>query len=567
MESATLGLLGGLGILGTLLFVVGQWAFSRWIIAAILIVAALLGIAPIYKLLTGGQRLCRRYPVPKVAAAVILFVLIVTAIAGLAETTGGWDNDAVAYHLLGPKVWLRDGVVRPVPDNCHTAFPQTVEVLFGELLSLGGSRAPGFSAVLTFSVFLMIVGLLARRVGLGRRGAWWTIAIVTSMPAVYAGAHSGFIDAVYASLVLAAVIIVLDAREAADFAVLGLFCGLAMGTKYTGMLAFPAILLVSVYLWRNAGNQSGRAFLRNCCIAIGVACLVASPFYIRNWVLLGSPLYPTPVFLLGIFHPKYLSSNMLYQLQGYLWLRGSGLGRGPLAYLALPFNLTYHTSRFHGAGGIGLAPLAFCPLALLLGWRNRIVKAVALLVWIMATAWFLQQESRFLIPVYAMAAVLAVLGWRGLLASTGKAASCLATAVMADSLAYGCFMIGAAREQDLHSVVSPSYAQKVRNEQIPFVASVEYLNSTASVRKVLILDRSVPPYYLDRDYLKPIGQWGEQVFPGVDRAADVLPRAKEQGVTHILDVHSAIAPFQVPQNSPGLALVLDLPDQRVYRVM
>ena len=298
--------------------------------------------------------------------------------------------------------------------------------------------------------------------------------------------------------------------------------------------------------------------MRNCCIAIGVACLVAFPFYIRNWVLLGSPLYPTPVFLLGIFHPKYLSSNMLYQTEGIsvllVGLRHYRLRSG------VDFNLAYPTPRFHAGGRIGLARLAFCPLALLLGWRNRIVKAVALLVWIMATAWFLQQESRFLIPVYAMAAVLAVLGWRGMLASTGKAASCLATAVMAVSLAYGCFMIGAAREQDLHSVVSPSYAQKVRNEQIPFVASVEYLNSTASVRKVLILDRSVPPYYLDRDYLKPIGQWGEQVFPGVDRAADVLPRAKEQGVTHILDVHSAIAPFQVPQNSPGLALVLDLPD-------
>jgi hypothetical protein len=127
-------------------------------------------------------------------------------------------------------------------------------------------------------------------------------------------------------------------------------------------------------------------------------------------------------------------------------------------------------------------------------------------------------------------------------------------------------MIVSGRREDLHAAVSPSYAKELRAEEVPFLTSFTYLNSTASVHKVLILDRSVPPYYLERDYLKPIGQWGEQVLPGVGRAADALPRAKELGITHVLDVSSSIAPFQVPQNSPGLVRVLDLPDQRVYQV-
>src|SRR5271168_2541848 len=116
LENAALRLLAGLGVLGTLLFVIGQLFFSRGLIAGVLVAAALFGIAPSIKFLTAGVQLCRRYPPPKLAAAVIAFVLAITAIAGLAEITGGWDNDAVAYHLLGPKVWLRDGVIRPVPD-------------------------------------------------------------------------------------------------------------------------------------------------------------------------------------------------------------------------------------------------------------------------------------------------------------------------------------------------------------------------------------------------------------------------------------------------------------------
>jgi hypothetical protein len=273
------------------------------------------------------------------------------------------------------------------------------------------------------------------------------------------------------------------------------------------------------------------------------------------------------VALLRFFSAQYLPLDMLRQMQEFLWQRGAGLGRGPLAYLLLPFNLTYHTAQFHGAGGIGLAPLAFCPLALLVGARNRTAKCLALLAWIMTTTWFLQQESRYLIPVYAILAALAVLGWRGLLARTEKSASIIAAAILGVSLCYGCFMIGSGRAEDLRAVVSPASAQELRNEKIPYLASVEYLNSNAAVRKILILDRSVQPYYLDRTYVKPIGQWGEQVLPGVTRASDVLPQAKQLGTTHILDVHSSIAPFQVPESFPGLVRVLDLPDQRVYRVL
>src|SRR6266404_715327 len=567
LDRAAFVLLGGLGVLGTLLFVIGQLFFSRTVILGILTAAALLGIAPVTEFLKSGFSFCKRYPVPKLAAAVIAFVLIITAIAGLAEITGGWEMDAVAYHLLGPKVWLREGIVRPVPDNCLTSFPQTAEMLFAALLSIGGNRAPGFSAVLTLALLLLIVAVLALRAGLGRDGAWWCMAIVASMPAVYSGAHSGFIDALYASFVLAAAAITLDARVRPDFVALGLFCGLAMGTKYTGILAVPALFIASAFMRERRGKTGGRRFLLNWSSAGIIACLVASPFYLRNWILLGSPIYPPPVALLHFFHPKYLSADVLRQMQEFLWQRGTGLGRGPLAYLLLPFNLTYHTSRFHGAGGIGLAPLAFCPVFLLLGLRSRFGKGLALFAWILTTFWFFQQESRYLIPVYAVLAVLAVTGWRGLLATTGKTASTLAAAVIVISISYGCFMIASGRREDLHSAVSPSYADQHRRRNIPFLESFEYLDGNASVHKVLILDRSVQPYYLDRNYLKFIGQWGERVLPDAANAADVLPRVKELGITHILDVSSTVAPFQVPPSFPGLARVLDLPDQRIYRVL
>src|SRR5208337_1292626 len=89
----------------------------------------------------------------------------------------------------------------------------------------------------------------------------------------------------------------------------------------------------------------------------------------------------------------------------------------------------------------------------------------------------------------------------------------LAAAVIACSLLYGLFMIGSSRRDDIHAVFSNSFAQQRREEKIPFFESFEYVNKDASARNVLILDPSVPPYYCDKSYVKPFGQWGERTLP------------------------------------------------------
>ncbi len=77
----------------------------------------------------------------------------------------------------------------------------------------------------------------------------------------------------------------------------------------------------------------------------------------------------------------------------------------------------------------------------------------------------------------------------------------------------------------------------------PFLEGFEYLNHQPDVSKVLILDRSVASYFLDKDYVKPIGQWGERTLPGGPSSLEVLKHAQEMNISHVLDVNSEIAPF------------------------
>ena len=181
--------------------------------------------------------------------------------------------------------------------------------------------------------------------------------------------------------------------------------------------------------------------------------------------------------------------------------------------------------------------------------------------------WFVtQQESRFLIHVYVLGAVFAVLGWTYVLESAGRYSRFLVAVAVAISVSYGMLMIARARKDDVHAVLSPAYSRARSQAEVPFFDSFQYINSQPSATRVLILDRSVPPYYSDKPYLKPVGQWGERPLPGAPDAAEALRRIQEWRVSHVLDVQSEVAPFQVRPDMRGLSLVLESTNQRVYAV-
>jgi hypothetical protein len=174
VESVAFQFLAGLGILSLTLFLSGQIAYTRVTIAGTIVVSAVLGIRSARKLWRESQGNWR-LSIGPIPAAVLAGVLAVTAVAGLAEIIGDWENDAIAYHLLGPKVWLRDGIIRPLPDTSTTAFPSTAEVIFGALFKVGGNRAPGLFCCRDPGVF-SCGGLFA---GKGR-GPWGTKELVGS---------------------------------------------------------------------------------------------------------------------------------------------------------------------------------------------------------------------------------------------------------------------------------------------------------------------------------------------------------------------------------------------------
>ena len=70
---------------------------------------------------------------------------------------------------------------------------------------------------------------------------------------------------------------------------IGIALGLFFATKYTALLTAPLFLFLIDAPFR-AGWKPRRWL-----IAAGCVLLIAGPWYIRNWVVAGNPLYPVPV--------------------------------------------------------------------------------------------------------------------------------------------------------------------------------------------------------------------------------------------------------------------------------
>ena len=151
-----------------------------------------------------------------------------------------------------------------------------------------------------------------------------------------------------------------------------------MSTKYTGLFAVPALAVCCAFVVVNRGELNRTIGIRNLWLGLAIAAALASPFYLRNWILLGCPIYPPPPGYAPFCSPKYFPRQAIEQFHNYIYRRGAGLGHDSLAFLKLPFNLTYHTANFHGAGGIGLCPLALAPFGVIATRRNIFAKALAL---------------------------------------------------------------------------------------------------------------------------------------------------------------------------------------------
>ena len=553
-ERAAMRFLAGSGLLGLLFFLTGQLYFSVWSSMAILLCAALLNL---------------RFPWPgrcRTSPSLGLFftgiVVLLCVISGFARPVGDTDADEITYHLLGPPIWLREHRIAHVPEEALTAFPATMEMLYAVAKVISNDRAPGAFGALFLGVLALQTRGLARRLGGSVLAGDLAAALLAGMPALTSTTENCFVDLPYAAFTLASARLVFDASLPRRVILAGIFAGFACGTKYFGL---PATLLIAfLIVVFHAGSAVPR--VRTTLLFLAASGVAGGAWYVRNWIVLGNPVYPPPPLLWHWFPTPTFSLESSLHFKAYITQRGAGLGRKFTDLLVLPVRLTYWTAWFHGGGGMGLAPLAFGPVALALVWKKRVGLAWAALAAMLTIFWFYSdQEFRFLDPAVAIFAAFAGFGAAALLQQRSKFSRWSARAAIGISLAVGIAHAYTFRAGRLRSVFSPKIAEARYREGVPYFGAFEYLNSRPEVKKVFVCHPYAPVYYLRMPYTVALGRFGEQPHPHIRSVADAIGAVHELGITHVLDVNYFDSGFAWPVAGHG-RLEFEGKNVRVYSI-
>ncbi|MGD0610762.1 MAG: glycosyltransferase family 39 protein [Anaerolineales bacterium] len=290
-----------------------------------------------------------------VRAAIALAILL-TFLLALAPPVEAFD--ALLYHLTVPALWLRDGGLRLV-DIPHYWFPSLIEGIFVWPMALGSDTAP---QLVHFSFGLLTALLLwdwARRLW-GHRVARWTLALLLTMPSLLWLAAWAYTDLALSFFALAVLYTVWKWKETSDPGWLflgGAMAGFAMGVKYTSFpVPLTGVLLILVW------GRRTRAGLLGVLQFSGLALLVALPWYLRNYLWTGNPVYP--FFFGGPFWDAF--RERMYAGTG----TGIGWNLGELLLLPLTVTLGYRDQNYYD-GRIGPFFVILIPVALWTLWRAR----------------------------------------------------------------------------------------------------------------------------------------------------------------------------------------------------
>ncbi|MCP4427695.1 MAG: hypothetical protein GY803_24690, partial [Chloroflexi bacterium] len=384
---------GGLGLLTLLLGMVG------WLETAVFYAIAIL-----LTLITSKQTffLLRqlKWERPSRPAAVYLFLALGMALSLALLPPHSFDG--LLYHLKGPKLYLEAGQIQ-----AYDIFPLYFPFMFEMFYVMGMALRGDVAAKLLHAIFhFMLTGLVyatARR-HLKLKDGWTAVLFFYAMPitlSLIGWAYSDFGIAFYQMASVYTLLCWRQTKRLNWLLLSGAMAGLAMGFKYTSFIT--PLFLAALVLWETLlaaltstnekdtdytdFNPRLSAFIRvpfsewktavrPLLLLALITTLVAAPMYIRNWVLVGNPVYP---FLYEWFGGLHWDA---YRAASYAE-SGTGIGFDLIALLRLPYDVTLGYKDVTQDVQLGPLTLAFLPFLLLYSlsrWRKRTPPAFSILL-------------------------------------------------------------------------------------------------------------------------------------------------------------------------------------------
>lgn len=472
------------------------------VVAVVGIIAALGSLRSLVAWKAAPTKL-RRPERAELLAVVALGLCAAFCLVALTAPSTAADWDSIAYHMAVPRLYVEQGSLARIPYIHHSNFPSVVEMLFIPSAWLQ-TQSAAKAFLLAYSGFgaLAIFGLTRERYG--RPAGWWAAVAFATVPTVIWESGTAYIDVAHGLFAGLGVLLALRAATKSEnlWVPAGLLLGFACASKYTGLqvVALTALVLAILTVCK-ISTQGWKPILAIC----GLAVLVGGPWYVRNLVATGNPVYP---FLYeqfggkdwdqrraGIYRDEQLSFGVGVSAEHKDW---SQLGHAVLG-------LAYQPGRYVNplqtqGGGSPLGAIGIAVLGGMLFWAvakrpDAFEASVLAFAGLSFVLWFaLSQQSRYIVTLAIPASVL--VGGAVVQGGLGKIVAGL-------TLLQGAYTLWLYDDQVVASALPVATDQLSPNaylhKHLNFAEAADDINRLPTHAKIALYDE-VFGYYLNRSY-------------------------------------------------------------------
>jgi len=213
------------------------------------------------------------------------------------------SRDALSHHLAVPKLYLSHGGIYEIPQIMFSYYPMNIDLLYLLPLYFGNDIAAKF---IHFSFALLSAWLIFHYLYKRMETSYALLGalLFLSLPLIVKLSISVYVDLGLIFFSTAALLYLLkwmETRFRPKYLIFsGCCCGLALGTKYNGMVAFVLLALFIPFIYaRQTHIQKIQGEIATQTRGVGfavvfavAALLVFSPWMIRNFVWKQNPIYP-----------------------------------------------------------------------------------------------------------------------------------------------------------------------------------------------------------------------------------------------------------------------------------
>ncbi|MCI5130489.1 MAG: phospholipid carrier-dependent glycosyltransferase, partial [Candidatus Electrothrix sp. EH2] len=182
-----------------------------------------------------------------------VLALVVLCLALLA-CTPPFSRDALIHHLQVPLLYLQHGGIYEIPELKFSYYPMNLDLLYMGALWMGNDILPKYIHMFfAFATALLLHWHLKKR--LSSTYAWLGVVFFLSIPIIIKLSITVYVDLGLVFFSTAALLFLfrwLESTRMRDLLLAGGCCGLAIGTKYNGLLVlFLLTFMVPVPLIRS----------------------------------------------------------------------------------------------------------------------------------------------------------------------------------------------------------------------------------------------------------------------------------------------------------------------------